>query len=158
MSDDNADRELAVKKLKQRADVVRWGRELDRLLALFSHFMDAAEAESMAGFGYKALGLDDKMLRRLKGLTEAARAVTAAKVAYDKAEKTLGEGLTPAQEREWVRKWVMGMEVQDRRNFLVSLLQSHRKQRADMPAKQSVDGNQIRPQPEEVDEPPDDAN
>lgn len=157
MSTDD-DRERALSRLKARAEVVRWGRELDRLLALFTHYLDAAENEAMAGFGFKALGLDDKMVTRLKNLTEAAKSITTAKVAYDKAEKALGEGLTPEQEQAWVQKWIMGMENVKRRQFIVDLLKSHRKR---VPQTQPRAGGvvEMAPVPEESEDgPPDSSN
>lgn len=156
----NEERDRALEQLKARAEVVRWGKELGRLLALFSFYLDGAEAEAMAGMGYKSLGLDDKTVTRLKNLAQAAQAVTASKVAYDKAEKALGEGLTPEQEREWVRKWIMGMGNVERRSFLVSLLQSHRKRTTlTEPRPGAVMKRQdIETDPEPDDGPPDASN
>lgn len=155
MADADKERARALAALKDRATVVRWGKELDRLLALFAFYLDGAEKQAMEGFGYKNLGIDDKTVTRLKGLTEAAKSITTSKVAYDKAEKALGDGLTPEQEREWVRKWVMGMENEERRAFIIGLLKSHRTRTAITAPKNVSDV--VEPQPEETDA-PDDSN
>lgn len=119
------DREKARAQLKERT--LRWGKELDKLLALVGHLIEAAQNEAMEGLGYKAHGIPDKLVKKLRDLAYVAKEITAAKVQYEKAEDQLAKNLTPDQEAEWIRRWIMALDSEPRKNFIWNLIKAHRR-------------------------------
>ena len=119
--------ELRADAIKQHEKmVVRLGDELDGLLKLVSHQREGLQAEMMDGMGYKKLGADMGVLRKLKELSAMFGHLTDAKIRYDKSMKQLADTMTPDEERAAVKGYIQSLEKADRGRFLTELVRWHK--------------------------------
>lgn len=84
--------------------------ELDRTIKLVVHARESLDNELDSEWAQKKLSVDEKFLKKLKELTASFNSLTESKIRLDKAEKAIERELTPAEEREAVKHYLMELE------------------------------------------------
>jgi hypothetical protein len=101
--------------------VLRLKEELDAALRLVVHVRESLENELATEWAQKKLAVDKSFLSKLKELASAFNSLTDSKVRLDKAERMMEEDLTPAEELEAVRGYLLAMEPIELRSLVASV-------------------------------------
>lgn len=99
--------------------------ELDRTIALVVHARESLENELDTEWAQKKLSVDKAFVAKLKELTASFNSLTESKIRLDKAERAIEAELTPAEEREAVKQYLMDLPPAD----LVQLVKEARETR-----------------------------
>jgi uncharacterized protein YdcH (DUF465 family) len=92
---------------------VRLKDELDKTIALVVHARESLDNELDSEWAQKKLSVDKAFLAKLKELTASFNSLTESKIRLDKAEKAIEKELTPEEEREAVKYYLMAMKPSD---------------------------------------------
>ena|SRR4026208_1519310 len=97
--------------------------ELDSALKLVQVVRKALEDEISSDWdrGIKKLHIDREFLTKLKELTSSFNSLTESKIRLDKAEKQIEKDMTPDEEREAVRRYLMDMGYGELRMFVAAV-------------------------------------
>lgn len=87
--------------------------ELDKTIKLVVHARESLDNELDNEWAQKKLSVDKAFLAKLKELTSSFNSLTESKIRLDKAEKAIEAELTPAEEREAVKRYLMDMVPSD---------------------------------------------
>lgn len=87
--------------------------ELDKTIKLVVHARESLDNELDSEWAQKKLSVDKAFLAKLKELTSSFNSLTESKIRLDKAEKAIEAELTPAEEREAVKRYLMDMVPSD---------------------------------------------
>lgn len=114
-----------IAKRSERARVLK--EELNRVLELVVHAREALENELNSEFAQKKLGIDKPFVDKLKSLAACFTTLTESRIRLDKAEREMEAEMTPQEEKQAVRAFVMGVLSNDeRREFIKSLWEAHK--------------------------------
>lgn len=105
--------------------VIRLKEELNLILELVVHSREALTNELSTEFAQKKLTIDKPFLTKLKELTACYNSLTDARIRLDKAERSLEKDLSPAEEKEAVRDYVMSLTNLERGRFLKQMVVKH---------------------------------
>lgn len=105
--------------------VIRLKEELNLILELVVHSREALTNELSTEFAQKKLAIDKPFLTKLKELTACYNSLTDARIRLDKAERSLEKDLSPAEEKEAVRDYIMSLGVPERGRFLKQMVVKH---------------------------------
>lgn len=120
MSDPFEEARIAAHK-KAKTAVIRIQEELDALIRLTNHMREAYEYELNDGMGYKRLGISEALVRKGKDLAAMMDTLVKAKIAYDKASKSLAESMTPDEERSALMAYCKSITPKERNDFMRDL-------------------------------------
>jgi len=87
--------------------------ELDKTIKLVVHARESLDNELDSEWAQKKLSVDKAFLAKLKELTSSFNSLTESKIRLDKAEKAIEAELTPAEERDAVKRYLMDMVPSD---------------------------------------------
>jgi hypothetical protein len=105
--------------------VIRLKEELNLILELVVHSREALTNELSSEFAQKKLAIDKPFLTKLKELTACYNSLTDARIRLDKAERSLEKDLSPAEEKEAVRDYVLSLGRAERGKFLKQMITKH---------------------------------
>lgn len=110
---------------ERSARVIRLKEELNLILEVVVHAREALSNELSSEVAQKKLSIDAKFLSKLKALTSAYRELTDARIRLDKSERTLEKELTPAEEKQAVREFILSLEGKERASMIKGLIVDH---------------------------------
>lgn len=105
--------------------VIRLKEELNLILELVVHSREALKNELSTEFAQKRLSVDKTFLTKLKELTACYNSLTDARIRLDKADRSLEKDLSPAEEKEAVREFILSLGGDERGRFLRQMIVSH---------------------------------
>lgn len=105
--------------------VVRLKDELNLILELVVHSREALTSELSSEFAQKKLAIDKPFLTKLKELTACYNSLTDARIRLDKADRSLEKDLSPAEEKEAVREFILSLAASERGRFLKQMVVAH---------------------------------
>lgn len=117
----------------KNAVFVQLKNELDSAIKLVVHARESLDNELNSEWAQKKLSVDQNFLKKLKELTASFNSLTESKIRLDKAEKAIERDLTPAEEIEAVKLFLMDLSPGDLR----SLVKEVRERRDGKPSDES---------------------
>lgn len=101
--------------------VMRLKDELNAALAVVAHARESLTNEMNTEWAQKKLSVDDKFLKKLQSMTAAFNSLTESKIRLDKAERAMEADMTPEEEREAVKQYLMDMVPSDLSAFIADV-------------------------------------
>ena len=110
---------------ERSARAVRLKNELNVMLELVVNMRERIQAE-LDEVSHKFI--DSKFIDKVNKLSQSFERLTAARIALDKAERAMEKEMTPAEEIDAVRTFILeGMNNTERAKFLWKLNEAHKK-------------------------------
>ena len=97
---------------------VQLKNELDSAIKLVVHARESLDNELSTEWAQKKLSVDANFLKKLKELTASFNSLTESKIRLDKAEKAIERDLTPEEECEAVKLYLMELSPIDLRTLV----------------------------------------
>jgi hypothetical protein len=116
-------REKALAKFDARS--VRLIDEIEAMLKLLVFQREALQNNLFSGLGYKQDSVDLKTVAASKELTLAYTRMVEAQIKLDKHLKQVADLMTPEEEREAVKKYILSLPVKEAGDLLQIIIKKH---------------------------------
>lgn len=105
----------------KNAIITRLKEELDAAIRLVVHARESLENELSSEWAQKKLAIDKTFVSKLRELTASFNSLTESKIRLDKAERAMEQDLSPEEEREAVKGYLMDMTPGELRTLVAEV-------------------------------------